>query len=212
MVEERERVAQEETPPGDKKSPWKMVGAVVLALLLLYVVGNGAWMILAGGRANRSPTPTPTRTPYPTFTPQSGGTVVIVPKVVLTPTPTSTPQVVITMPPTGTPPVASRPSATPVHHTVKPGETLLSISEQYGVPVDLIMRANNIENPDRIYVGQLLVIPAAGQGKTYIVRKGDTLSSIAAKFGVDYSDLMKLNHITDPDTIYVGQKLIIPKE
>ncbi len=201
-------VREENTSKSKGRAPWMTVGAAVLVLLLLYVIGSGAWVMLGG---NKTPTPTPTRTPYPTFTPQTGATVVIAPKVASTPTPTPAPQVVVTLPPTPTP-AAAAPSATPIHHTVKAGETLLDISRQYGVPVDLLMRANGIKDPNMIYVGQVLVIPTTGHTKVYVVRPGDTLSGIAAKLGVDPNELMELNHITNPDTIYAGQKLIVPEK
>lgn len=51
--------------------------------------------------------------------------------------------------------------------------------------------------------------PTESEEKTYIVRKGDTLSKIGAKFGVAVSDLVKWNKIENPNLILVGQKLIV---
>ena len=51
--------------------------------------------------------------------------------------------------------------------------------------------------------------PAAG-GDTYVVKKGDTLSSIAAKYGTTYQKLASYNGIANPNTINVGQKIAIP--
>lgn len=45
----------------------------------------------------------------------------------------------------------------------------------------------------------------------YIVKKGDTLSAIAAKYNTTYQELAKLNNIKNPNIIYVGQKLLISK-
>ena len=45
--------------------------------------------------------------------------------------------------------------------------------------------------------------------KTYIVKSGDTLSSIAAKFGTTYQKIARDNNISNPNIIYPGQKLII---
>lgn len=67
--------------------------------------------------------------------------------VVVTPTP-GTP-----IPRTPTPPVARE------HYVVKAGDTLSSIAEQFGVSQDLLQRANNITDPNSIYVGQDLKIP-----------------------------------------------------
>lgn len=47
-------------------------------------------------------------------------------------------------------------------HIVQPGDTLWSIAFRYGVTVDAIMRANNLINPNFIYLGQALVIPTPG--------------------------------------------------
>lgn len=44
-------------------------------------------------------------------------------------------------------------------HVVKPGDTLWKISQLYGVPLDAIVRANNIANPDVLMPGQVLIIP-----------------------------------------------------
>lgn len=48
-------------------------------------------------------------------------------------------------------------------------------------------------------------------GQTYTVQAGDTLSGIAAQFGVELDALMEANNITDPNTVIVGQELIIPE-
>lgn len=46
--------------------------------------------------------------------------------------------------------------------------------------------------------------------RTYVVQPGDSLSGIAAQFGVSQEDLQAANGIEDPNSIYVGQELIIP--
>jgi LysM repeat protein len=48
-------------------------------------------------------------------------------------------------------------------------------------------------------------------GKTYVVKKGDNLVTIAKKLKVPYDDLIALNHIEDPRKLRIGQKLLIPK-
>lgn len=52
--------------------------------------------------------------------------------------------------------------------------------------------------------------PPPPEERTYAVQPGDTLSGIAEQFGVDPQDLARVNGITDPDLIYVGQVLRIP--
>jgi LysM repeat protein len=52
--------------------------------------------------------------------------------------------------------------------------------------------------------------PARPAGGTYTVKEGDTLYDIAQHFGVSVDDLMAANEITDPGSLSVGQKLVIP--
>lgn len=54
--------------------------------------------------------------------------------------------------------------------------------------------------------------PAASTEKVYTVKKGDTLSAIAAKYGTTYQALAEYNGIADPNKIIVGQKIRIPTE
>ncbi|MBP7145949.1 MAG: M23 family metallopeptidase [Acidobacteria bacterium] len=58
-------------------------------------------------------------------------------------------------------PAAQPPPAPPRTYEVRPGDTLFSIARAHGVSVDDLVRANRIENPDRIYAGQVLVVPGA---------------------------------------------------
>jgi len=105
-------------------------------------------------------------------------------------------------------------------HRVGPGETLTSIAQRYSVSVESISQANRLPDPDRILVGQMLVIPSAPETATdtsassiprrYIVQPGDTLSALAVRFGVSLSTLAEANGITDPDRLQAGQTLVIP--
>lgn len=105
-------------------------------------------------------------------------------------------------------------------YVVKPGDTLGSIAARFGVSASAIARANGITNPDRIYIGQNLTIPGAGGAPaapkppstapatgTYIVQPGDTLGKIAARYGTTVNNLMRLNGISNPNLIWVGQRL-----
>ncbi len=99
-------------------------------------------------------------------------------------------------------------------HTVQAGETLSSIATQYGVTSQAIMAANGIANPNLIYAGQKLTIPGGGSaggnwGGSYTVRAGDTLTSIAMKFGTTAQALVSANNLSS-DMIYVGQVLNVP--
>ncbi len=53
-------------------------------------------------------------------------------------------------------------------------------------------------------------VPTVKSGKTYRVKRGDTLSAIAASHGTTIQELMELNHFKSPDLLYVGRKLFLP--
>jgi LysM repeat protein len=98
-------------------------------------------------------------------------------------------------------------------HTVQPGENLFRIGLQYQIDANTLARFNGISNPNKIYVGQRIKIPGqqTGQGNQhYIVQPGDTLTSIALRFGTTQQALMTANNLSNPNIIYVGQKLKVP--
>lgn len=55
-------------------------------------------------------------------------------------------------------------------------------------------------------------VPTPGKSQVYVVREGDTLSAIAARFGVQEEAILDLNPLTDRDRLFVGQELVIPPE
>lgn len=123
-------------------------------------------------------------------------------------------------------------------HIVQPGDSLFRIALQYGVTVNDIVQANNILNPNLIYVGQELIIPTAGDspgtnsvlapvppapavnppgppasntGSTvHVVRPGDSLFRISVTYGIPVAQIIAANNITNPSLIFVGQQLVIP--
>lgn len=109
-------------------------------------------------------------------------------------------------------------------YVVQAGDTLGTIARRFDTTVAQLVQLNNLTNPDRIAVGQKLIVPAAGsavpaagttpttagQGQKYVVQRGDTLLSIARRFGVTVKQLQAANNITNPDRIYPGQVLTIP--
>jgi len=106
-----------------------------------------------------------------------------------------------------------------VIHTVKAGETLSQIAAQYNVSVAAIVLANNLKNPDVIFVGEQLAIPGAllpdpappiPAPEAHWVDKGDTLTTIAAFYRVTVAELAAANGLPPDATLYAGQVLIIP--
>jgi LysM repeat protein len=112
-------------------------------------------------------------------------------------------------------PTAAHVDPTPVpttgtYHTVQPGENLFRIALRYGTSVEAVVAANNLSDPSAVQVGQELLIPAASSvdsTSTYVVQPGDTLYSIARRFGTSVDALATLNGIAPPYTIGVGQTL-----
>lgn len=99
------------------------------------------------------------------------------------------------------------------YHTVVRGDTLYSLARRYGTTVDAIMRANGLTSPS-IYVGQQLLVSAAPVPPigttTYTVVRGDTLYSIARRYGTTVDAIKAANNLTS-NYIYVGQRLAIPQ-
>ncbi len=103
----------------------------------------------------------------------------------------------------------SSPDSSAVTYTVKSGDTLSGIANKYGTTVSELVSLNNISNPDKIYVGEVLKISSGTSAVTYTVKSGDTLSGIANKYGTTVSELVSLNNISNPDKIYAGEVLTI---
>ncbi|MGB3902279.1 MAG: LysM peptidoglycan-binding domain-containing protein [Bacteroidales bacterium] len=99
-------------------------------------------------------------------------------------------------------------------HVVKSGETLSGIASKYGVSVNNIKNWNNLSS-DKISIGQKLIINPTEQtsSKTstqqiHVVKRGETLSGIASKYGVSVNNIKNWNNLSS-DKISIGQKLII---
>lgn len=97
-------------------------------------------------------------------------------------------------------------------YTVKRGDTLYSIARNFNVSVDQLMSENNLSS-SVLTVGQVLIIPNnnISVSKTYYVKAGDTLYSIARSFGVSVDDIKRLNNLTS-NTLTIGQSLLIPNK
>jgi LysM repeat protein len=195
-------------------SPWAIIALLVV---IGVVAGVAIWLnsdslpnpfgSVAGVNVDETPatsTVPPTSTAPPTFTPQ----------------PTATE----TVPPTGTP-------LPPLQYTVVTGDTCVKIAAENGVSSASIIQLNALDANCTLSVGQVLQIPqptptpspqptatlnanitTAIPRATYTVNAGDTLQGIATFYGVTVADLMEVNGITDPASIFADQVLIIPLE
>jgi LysM repeat protein len=151
---------------------------------------------------------TPSAVPSPTETPLSA---TVEPTVTPSPTP-------IRVEPTATPPPPAVTGG--CYYVVRRGDTLFSIARRYGSTIGAIAQANGLSNPRYIRAGQRLIIPGAYPacapppavpGATvYVVRRGDTLYSIARRYHTTVAAIAWANGIANPHRIWVGQRLIIP--
>lgn len=93
-------------------------------------------------------------------------------------------------------------------HVVRPGETLYSIAQQYGVPFSQLQIDNQLSDPSRLAVGQTIVVRFPLQVHT--VQAGQTLSSVARQYGLSIRQLQRNNPILGGGTaVYPGQTLVI---
>jgi spore germination protein len=93
-------------------------------------------------------------------------------------------------------------------YVVNQGDTLYNIARSYNTTVDAIVDANELPEPNRLVVGQALVIPIVGN--FYTVVRGDSLWSVARRFNMNYLELAQINNINPNSTIYPGLRLYIP--
>jgi membrane-bound lytic murein transglycosylase D len=105
-------------------------------------------------------------------------------------------------------------------HVVRRGDTLWSIAKSYGVSMDRLANSNGLDSDDTLSVGQKLSIPgtaklattdssAVTRSSTYVVRRGDSLSTIATKFRIRLTDLLGWNNLTKRSVIKPGQRLVM---
>ncbi|MCL4459981.1 MAG: LysM peptidoglycan-binding domain-containing protein [Chloroflexi bacterium] len=199
-------------------TPWLLSQMFAVGLIAL---------ILASGYRLAEPVLYPVEgqpaSPAPTLVSQILPTVSVVsptptaPTATITPVPSPQP----TVSPTATPAPPS-PTAVPTPmekvHIVKAGETLKEIAIQYGASVEAIVQVNQLEDPDNLAEGQRLLIPLTAAGPTptvsaplvHTVQEGETLRGIASQYGISPQAIIEANGLSDPDSLRVGQELIIP--
>jgi len=130
---------------------------------------------------------------------------------------------------------ATAPAAqTAGHHTVRSGETVSSIASKHGLGTSAVLRANGLSASSIIYPGQRLALPkskatissasassvrpissgsttAQAATKKYVIATGDTISSIAKRFGVSTDSILEANSLTATSLIYAGRSIVVPR-
>ena len=101
---------------------------------------------------------------------------------------------------------------------MRSGDSLYEVARRFGVSVSALQSVNGLSGSN-LRVGQKLVIPAtakvqpssddASSGETYRVRRGDTLSSIASRFGTTISTMKRINGLKS-NRLKVGQRIKLP--
>jgi len=111
-----------------------------------------------------------------------------------------------------------------VEYTVKPGDWLFMIADNFGVDPQAIVDLNGLASDSQIQPGLVLKIPpSSGQaatptagsttaagGTTHIVKPGEWVWQIARLYGVDPQDIIDANNLTNPGLIFPGMELVIP--
>jgi N-acetylmuramoyl-L-alanine amidase len=113
---------------------------------------------------------------------------------------------------------AAGPTVASTTHTIKAGETLWDLAQRFGTSVDALARTNGISNPNLVVAGTRIKVAegigasatSASGGATHTVRAGETLSDIAARFGVTISALARANGISNPNFVVAGSSISIP--
>jgi len=123
---------------------------------------------------------------------------------------------------------ARRGATRPVVHVVRDGDTLSELAQRYAVPLADLVRANRLTSGSVILPGQKLLLPGAhppsttapdangtGQQRTpstaaHVVRRGETVSVIARRYGVGVSEVLALNHLAPRAVIMPGRRLLVP--
>ena len=128
-------------------------------------------------------------------------------------------------------PLLAQDASTPREYTVVAGDTLFEIAQQFGITLEELTAFNGITDPNRLEVGQVLLIPVPGTpadagletddaptaslpaADVVVVRArpGDTVGSMAARYGQTLEQFTALNAVDAAARLFPGQPLIVPR-
>lgn len=116
--------------------------------------------------------------------------------------------------------VATLVAAGTAAYTIQRGDTLSTIAARHGTTVAALAQANGLTDPDFILAGRSLKLPSGSGARSsgneptadieHVVAAGEKLSSIAARYRVPLADVAAANGLSEPYTIYAGQRLRVP--
>jgi murein DD-endopeptidase MepM/ murein hydrolase activator NlpD len=99
---------------------------------------------------------------------------------------------------------------------IQPGDTISSISVRFNIAIVDIVNANNLENPDQLFVGTELILPGLdwidGVLTTQSMPYGETLRSLSRRYHADVDILKRLSRISSPGQLYVDYPVTLPIE
>lgn len=123
-------------------------------------------------------------------------------------------------------PAVASPTPPPQRYTVQAGDTLWLIAQRFGVTPEEIIKTSRLADPNSLAVGDTLLIPQKATAATpqagtpattpapaqqrHVVQPGESLATIAERFGVTAADIARANRLVDPNRLAVGDTLVIP--
>ena len=97
-------------------------------------------------------------------------------------------------------------------YEIQTGDTLEKIASRLGINEEVLMTLNGLKPTTLLSPNSFIIIPAQNTPfDRYIIRKNDTIYSIARSYNIDPTQLLKLNGLNENDTIYPEEEIIIPK-
>ena len=99
-----------------------------------------------------------------------------------------------------------------IKYTIQQGDTFHLLSLRFGTSIEDISLMNKRLNPDNLLIGQKITVPVGKDIYIYAIKKGDVLWKIAKKYNSTVETIAVQNYINDPDLIFVGDILAIPKD
>lgn len=103
-------------------------------------------------------------------------------------------------------------------HVVRPGDTVWEISRRHRVELGAVLAANRMRAGDVLRPGRKLVLPGArprparpvGTTSAHVVRRGETVTAIARRYGVSVNAVLAVNHLSSRTAIHPGRRLLVP--